>query len=72
MHALMLTTGTLCEQFVVLSLLTRACQLCLHSERATFMKHAKHSRCQEVTLVDGSSYDTAWWVDAPSVCVELT
>ena len=28
------------------------------------MKHAKHSRCQEVTLVDGSSYDTAWWVDA--------
>ena len=60
-----------------------AYQLSLYSERATFMKHAKHSRCQEVTLVDHISYDTAWWVgecsmqtlcgvgDMLSVCFEL-
>ena len=49
------------EQFVVFSPpLTYQLSLC--SERATFMKHAKHSRCQEITLVDSISYDTAWWV----------
>lgn len=35
-------------------------QLSLHSDRATFMKHAKHSRCQELLLVKDQSFLTAW------------
>ena len=34
--------------------------LFLHSERATFMKCSKHSRQQEVLLMDTPSYDVAW------------
>ena len=34
--------------------------LFLHSERATFMKCSKHSRQQEVLLMDTPSYNVAW------------
>jgi len=34
--------------------------LYLHSATATFMKCAKHSRQQEVLLMDAITYDVAW------------
>ena len=39
------------------------CQLYLHSDLATFIKSAKHSRQQEVMLVKDSSFKTAWKVE---------
>ena len=38
------------------------CQLSLQSDRATFMKHSKYTREQEVTLEEEISYKSAWYV----------
>ncbi len=41
-------------------------QLNLQTDRATFMKHSKHTREQHVTLEDELSYKSAWYVLVPS------